>query len=70
MATTQSSYPRVCPECGVDLNVKGEGAKAHALSHWPEKIADDPMNKGALARQKILYDLEELDRDTARQGVK
>lgn len=52
---------RICPECGADLDMKRESAKAHALSHWEETIPDDPRYVEAKRRQKILYDMHVAD---------
>lgn len=56
---------RICPECGVDLDVKHESAKAHALSHWPEIIDNDPRYVEAKRRQALLYAMDEADKKAA-----
>jgi len=55
------SEKRICPECGADLDAKGESAKAHALSHWPEALPNIPEYKEAIRRQAILYAMHERD---------
>lgn len=42
-----------CPECGVSM--QGRDPFGHALSHWPERIPDDPKHVGAQKRQEYLY---------------
>ncbi len=43
-----------CPECGVSL--EGRDPRAHALSHWPEKIPPDRKHELAIERQAQLME--------------
>lgn len=48
----------ICPECGVDLSVKNEDIRAHALSHWGQELGDRLSPEAKERKEAMLAEAE------------